>query len=115
MNTTLYTILIFFFFFDRGYLELDTETFQNRTRYLLSTPENGGTPCPTELIERRPCCNPSKTNKVIEIRGRKLVCNGTIYVAQSEIGFVEVKGGEALGVQVNGNGDLMAPTSSCRL
>jgi hypothetical protein len=98
-----------------GFMELDTETFQNRTRYLLLTPENDGASCPSELIERRPCCNSAKTNKVVEIRGKKLVCNGTTYVPHREMPIVEEVAGEELGVKVSGNGDLMASTTSCRL
>lgn len=53
--------------------------------YVLQTPLNDGDKCPSFLIEKRPCCNVAKKNKVIEIRNEKLVCNGTHYVSQYQM------------------------------
>ncbi len=94
--------------------ELDTESFQYRKRYVLQTPLNGGGLCPHDLTERRPCCSSAKTNKVVEIHGVKLVCNGSHYVHFSNMEVVEI-GSEVQQIKVDGNGEIVSSSRTCRL
>lgn len=98
----------------QNYQEMDTESFQNRTRYVLQVPINGGVQCPSNLVERRPCCNNAKINKAIELNNVKLVCNGTHFVGQSFVPVKEV-GSEETGLRVDGNGEIVSSSSTCRL
>lgn len=81
----------------------------------MQTPLNDGDKCPSFLIEKRPCCNVAKKNKVIEIRNEKLVCNGTHYVSQYQMEEVKSVDADSTGYVLDGNGEMVAATSTCRL
>jgi hypothetical protein len=94
-----------------GYEEINTEAYQNRTRYLVSYPQNGGTDCPLTLTQYRPCCSTALINKVVDIGGVKSVCNGTDYVDQTTMGFDPIADPDPT-IKM-GDGNVMANTASC--
>ena len=93
-----------------GMVEINTESFQNRTRFVLELPTNGGLTCEPTLTQTRPCCTTALVNKVIEVGGVKSVCNGTDYVPKTEM---PVPVEESGAIRVVSDTKIVADSATC--
>jgi hypothetical protein len=93
-----------------GFVEIDTESFQNRTRFVLEMPTNGGLDCELTLTQTRPCCTPALLNKAIEVGGVRSVCNGTVYVPKNEMPAPTEESGS---IRVVSDTEIVADSATC--